>query len=276
MEFIKEFLDEGRSRIKSNVFASVVFAFVVLNWQPLYFVAFEKVDSVSKFEYFDQNTYWLTLYLLPLLVGGVLALGMPFINNLAHKVVSGTISAMRTRDDEHAHQRLKKKNEWEEERLRERTLYADKLISEAQIDQEIDDKIQDPKKREEIRTLIEGANNLSGTSDFEVDSSSQSLQLDVNGLSGQGMSHGAEVWLKRIVGSPYGAITEAVDEDRNTSYFLLGEDAFYDHGKSQDFGVLDASITELLGFGLLQKHGNTFSVTKKGRDVVDELESIPF
>jgi hypothetical protein len=84
----------------------------------------------------------------------VLAIGLPFINNLAHKAVSGTISATRTRDDEHAHQRLKKKNEWEEERLRERALYAENLISEAQIDQEIDDKIQDPKKRKEIKSKL--------------------------------------------------------------------------------------------------------------------------
>ncbi|MBU2934815.1 MULTISPECIES: hypothetical protein [Pacificibacter] len=158
MEFIKEFLDEGRSRIKSNVFVSVVFAFVVLNWQSLYFVAFENTDALSKFKFFEDNANWQSLYLYPLVVGSLLAVGLPFVNNMAHWAVSWAINETRSRDDEYTHKRLKKKNEWEEVRLHERALYAEGLISEAQIEQKIDQTIDDPNVREQIKLKLDKEN----------------------------------------------------------------------------------------------------------------------
>lgn len=276
MEFIKEFLDEGRARIKSNVFASVVFAFVVLNWQPLFFVAFEKADSVSKFEYFDENTTSWELYLLPLIIGFALALGLPFINNFAHKVVSGAISATRMRDDEHAHQRLKKKNEWEEERVRGRKLYAEKLISEAQIDQEIDDKIQDPEKRDEIRAKIEDSNLSAELDGFKVGTIAELQKPTLRELRNQNLSKGAEVWLSRINKSPYSCINEVFDAEYENKYFFLGDETYYDDGKSQDFGILTSALIELLEFGLLKREEDTYSVTRLGESIAVEIDEIPF
>lgn len=276
MEFLKEFLDEGRSRIKSNVFASVFFAFVAVNWQPLYLVAFENIDALSKFKFFEDNTTWQSLYVYPLIIGALLAVGLPFINNMAHWAVSRAINETRIRDDEYAHQRLKKKNQWEEERLRARELYAEKLISQAQIDQNIDAKVQNPEKREEIRAKIEETNIATEINGFKPEKFGEHSDQVLSDLRARNLSKGAEVWLKRIKQSPYGCINQNFDHDIGEHYYLLGKETFYEHGKSQDFDILESVLSELTEFGLLKSEGKIFSVTRLGETVVDEMEEIPF
>ncbi|WP_417266879.1 hypothetical protein [Celeribacter baekdonensis] len=153
MEFLKELFDEGRARVKSNVFASVVFAFVVVNWKSIYFVVFADATAIEKFEFFDGNTCVLSLYVWPPLIGAVLAIGMPFINNIAHWLVSKPIGSVRSRDDKQAHARLQKKNEWAAVRNAEQKIFEDKLVAQAETDDRIS-KIEDKAIREEVKEKV--------------------------------------------------------------------------------------------------------------------------
>lgn len=149
MEFIKDIYEAWGARIKSNVFGSVAIAFILVNWKVLYFLSFADVPVEMKFNYFDANTNWISIYLLPILIGVILALGLPFINDLAHGVVSKPISRVRSRDDEYAHERLKKKNEWEAERNRSLEL----LVEKAEIEERAEN-IKDEDRREEIQEKL--------------------------------------------------------------------------------------------------------------------------
>lgn len=149
MNFIKEFLDEGRSRIKSRFFASFAFAFIAINWRELFYLAFAEVSAEDKIEYFDMHTDFGGYVLGPLILGAVIAAVLPFVNNFFHGIVSGQVSAVRSRDDEYAHQRLKKKNEWEAERNRSLEL----LVEKAEIEERADS-IKDDVRREEVQESL--------------------------------------------------------------------------------------------------------------------------
>ncbi|MCW9042714.1 MAG: type IV secretion system protein [Pseudopelagicola sp.] len=155
MEYLKELYEAWGARVKSNVLGSTIVAFIFVNWKALFFIAFADVRVVTKFNYFDANTSLVTLALLPVLIGFTLSLGLPFINDWAHRVVSEPVSRVRSRDDEFSHRRLKKKNAWAEERNREQEIYANKLLKQAQIEQEIDSTIHDQEKRENLKRSLD-------------------------------------------------------------------------------------------------------------------------
>ncbi|WP_243612525.1 type IV secretion system protein [Shimia aestuarii] len=169
MEYLKELYEAWGARVKSNVLGSIAIAFIFVNWKALFFVAFADVRVVTKFNYFDENTSLLTLAFLPMLIGFALSLGLPFINDWAHRVVSEPVSRTRTRDDEFSHRRLKKKNAWAEERNREKEIYAEKLLREAQINQEIEETIEDPKTRDELKKAIDEFREIKEAKDYSSD-----------------------------------------------------------------------------------------------------------
>ncbi|ALI55025.1 hypothetical protein [Celeribacter marinus] len=72
MEFFKEFLDEGRSRIKSGFFGSFLFAFIAINWRELFFLAFADVSAAEKIAYFDNHTDFGGYFLGPVILGAVM------------------------------------------------------------------------------------------------------------------------------------------------------------------------------------------------------------
>ncbi|WP_417278118.1 hypothetical protein [Celeribacter sp.] len=150
MDFIKEFLDEGRSRIKSRFFASFAFAFFAINWREIFYLAFSETSAEDRIRYFDTHTDFGGYVLGPLILGAVIAAGLPFVNNFFHEIVSGQVSAVRSRDDERAHERLKRRNEWEAERTRALALMVDnaELADRAE-------RIQDEDVREELKSKLE-------------------------------------------------------------------------------------------------------------------------
>lgn len=154
MDFVKDIYEAWGARIKSNVFGSIAIAFILVNWKVLYFLVFADVRVETKFSYFDVNTDWVSLYFLPFLIGLLLAVGLPFINDLAHRIISDPISRVRARDDEYAHERLKKKNIFMLERNQAIKIQENFLIERAQRDQEIE-KIDDEEAREHLKEQIE-------------------------------------------------------------------------------------------------------------------------
>lgn len=143
MEYLKEVYEAWGARIKSNIFGSIIVAFCLVNWRALFFPVFEDAKAVEKFAFFDAQTTVLTLYVWPMFLGLFVALVLPYANNCAHWYVSKPVSAMRSRDDERAHERLLKKNAWLLERNREQELLEQGIIEAAKRDEEVSE-IADP------------------------------------------------------------------------------------------------------------------------------------
>lgn len=153
MEFFKEIYDAWGARVKSRVFGSIIVAFTLINWKVLFFLAFEDAKATEKFSYFDAHTSAFTLYVWPIFLGGFIGLVLPYVNNWTHWYVSKPVSAMRSRDDEYAHERLKKKNAWLAERNRAQELLERQIIDEAKRDEEVAE-IADPVRRAEVEEEI--------------------------------------------------------------------------------------------------------------------------
>lgn len=98
MDIIKDIYEAWGARIKSNVFGSIILAFIAVNWKVLYFIVFADVRVETKFNYFDVNTGLFSLIVFPVAIGLVLALFLPFANQFAHRLVTIPIDKMKTRD----------------------------------------------------------------------------------------------------------------------------------------------------------------------------------
>lgn len=80
MDGLKEILAAFEARVRSKIIGSVVLAFAITNWKVLFFLIFERVSAAVKFQYFDDNTNFITLFFVPVLLGSVLALTLPWVN----------------------------------------------------------------------------------------------------------------------------------------------------------------------------------------------------
>ncbi|MBI1492681.1 hypothetical protein [Halocynthiibacter styelae] len=78
-DFLKEIFQAAQQRIRSPFIGSVIFAFIAVNWQALYFLFFADVSVLARITYFNVKTSYGSLYGWPLLIGGIMALVLPFI-----------------------------------------------------------------------------------------------------------------------------------------------------------------------------------------------------
>lgn len=75
MDFLKDAFEAFDQRIRSPIVGSIGIAFVVMNWKPIWFLFFSEVTVEEKFHFFEANR----LYALPILIGLVFGLAMPWI-----------------------------------------------------------------------------------------------------------------------------------------------------------------------------------------------------
>ncbi len=82
MDALKETLDAWLARVKSPVLGYIVLAFVLVNWKPLWFLAFADQSVIDKFEFFDARTDSWSLYVWPVSIGLVAATAAPWVELL--------------------------------------------------------------------------------------------------------------------------------------------------------------------------------------------------
>lgn len=81
-DFLKDVFDAAQSRIRSPFIGSIVIVFLVINWQPLFYVLFADKPVRARFLYFDANTDPISLCWLPIGLGIAISLTAPWLKYL--------------------------------------------------------------------------------------------------------------------------------------------------------------------------------------------------
>lgn len=102
IDFFKDSATAWLERIRSPIIGSIVVVFVLINWKPLWFLAFSNVPVGEKFEFFDQNTTAFTLYVLPSIIGLGYAIGTPWLKLLGAWVAARPTRRLRSLQDREA------------------------------------------------------------------------------------------------------------------------------------------------------------------------------
>jgi hypothetical protein len=154
MDFIKDIYEAWGARIKSNVFGSIAIVFVFVNWKVLFFLLFADVRVATKFNYFDVNTDWITLFAVPVGFGCLLAIAFPYINYVALRLVSWPVKKAKMLQDETMHERLLAKLKFEIERAEKRNQLSAQVVEQAEIESRAKD-IEDDDIREKTLARID-------------------------------------------------------------------------------------------------------------------------
>lgn len=158
MDWIKEIVDASNSKIKSPILGSIILAFVGSNWKALFYLAFANADVSNKFEYFDENTWWYTLFAIPIIVGLLLSFFNPRIQLIALKLTQKPVQEAKILQLTLANDRLAKKQELEETRRSAIAAVEEDLIAAAKRDQEIK-LIADDEVRKKLEASVEETRN---------------------------------------------------------------------------------------------------------------------
>lgn len=151
---LKEIISAFSQRIKSPFIGFIALAFLIVNWKPVFYLVFSGKPALIKFEYFDQNTHWMNLYILPLVLGVLSALASPYITLIGAIWAERPINERRIRSAMAANRISVLKNQ----SLEETNRAVASIIESGKQDAEVS-KISDKKIRETIQGQIVGARN---------------------------------------------------------------------------------------------------------------------
>lgn len=155
-----EIFDTFQSRVRSPIFGSIAVAFVIFNWQPLFYLVFENAGATDKFNFFEANTTVKSKYVWPIIAGLIFATSAPWIAFASSWIASKPTLLLR------AHQ-LRQRNETKTLELslkiqREKQFAegAAELTKKALERSEKTEEIEDPQTKEDLQKQIEGLREL--------------------------------------------------------------------------------------------------------------------
>lgn len=163
METFKELITAYTQRVRSPIFGSIILAFILINWQPIFYVIFADNSVRARFEYWDQNMVWWR-YSLPVLVGILFGLFSPKISLWTSKIIAKDINARRSLEVEQA----SKITELKETLLNERNARIEQEITRAEQEQRVKN-IQDADVRKELEKKIENIEDEVSSSESDQD-----------------------------------------------------------------------------------------------------------
>ncbi|MEM1142057.1 MAG: hypothetical protein AAGI88_05680 [Pseudomonadota bacterium] len=75
-----DLVDAISTRIRNPLLGAFALSFLALNWQPIFFVLFDRSPVLDRFAYFDSETDVWTLLWQPLAISALLIVASPFIS----------------------------------------------------------------------------------------------------------------------------------------------------------------------------------------------------
>lgn len=146
MDAIKDISTAFLQRIKSPIFGSIILAFVVINWKPIFYVIFSNKNVEGRFIYWDKywaaDTYCMHAIFGPLIVGIVYSLLSPWVSFYFAKWIKSAVGKHREMQVQEANKIRKIENE-----------SAEVLITAAEQKERVD-KLQNDKERKDLQKQI--------------------------------------------------------------------------------------------------------------------------
>lgn len=172
MDGLKEILAAFEARVRSKVIGSILLAFVATNWKALFYVVFERVSSEEKFLFFDENTSFVSLLVIPVFLGAVLALVLPWINFFGMKWTFLADRKQRQFKNNSQHLDVLDKMEYDT-KVQEFKARKQRAIVESAKAGEDAKSIEDPLVRKQVEEDLDDLGGTMTPFDFEVFSSKQ-------------------------------------------------------------------------------------------------------
>lgn len=237
MELLKEIIETTSQRIRSPFWGFIALSFVGTNWTPLFYLFLGDTPTLERIAYFEAETSLATLFVLPIVVGTVLALLSPYVSNFGSWWSEKQISNKKLRDVQLAHKIASSKNLLFAQRENERTLKERSLLNRAKIDQEVEG--LDGEIREDVEKKIEALREdtynqmepVKGMKPIDFDGPTSQLgdMIDVVNknwgkmILGRLSSNGEEGNVFGLINSKYHGFSEAINAVQNTHLFDIHE-----------------------------------------------------
>lgn len=154
MDGLKEIFETLGSRIKSQITGSISLTFFACNWKPLFYIAFSKKPLETRFSFFDQQTSIFSLLILPVALGLMLAIILPWLTYCGARLSETPYRKKKILQVKSANQVLILKQEFEHKRKRLLATKEEILIDQAKRNQEVSS-IEDKDERNRLQSQIE-------------------------------------------------------------------------------------------------------------------------
>lgn len=260
MNFISEFLEAWSQRVRSPILGSVLISFLIVNWQPIWYLIFADRPVRNKFIYFDTNTNIFTIFVYPVIIGLSLAIFVPWIRLFGAHLVRGPLKKLRKLED----------GEAQEQKLHKLELSAREIEVQARLDEAKEmAKIAAARRLDEARQV--GGKDLEEeliSSRDETDES-DTLQLPAPPQAlpkPNEPSNGALELLKLIATQPEGTFFLGAQGSEYSFGIGLGAT---DNISRREYLVISANVNELRDLGLLEERSDAVSLA--GYDFLERL-----
>jgi hypothetical protein len=264
---MKELIDAIGTRIKSPYFGYSVFAFIALNWRPLFSLLLSETSPGERIVVFDNQTTTLSLLILPLTFGFIVALCSPWIRVAFEYFSRKPFEISDTMKLEAQHKNTLKQAELEQSQSDLFAIKEQELIERAKRDEkvaEISDEETKAKLSQEIDQLREERNNLSHQLNSK-DGKSDSLSALTN------LTNEATKLLLEAAKTKNGAIM--VSSTLSGRSINIGNNA-YGKESARDFSRYEEGLEQLIELQYVKERGHKgeiFELTNQGWKVGNTL-----
>lgn len=77
---MKDVVEVFHSRISNPFYGYFIFSFISVNWQALFYLLISADDVTTRIKYFSNNSDWISLLLIPVIIGVTFTILFPWIN----------------------------------------------------------------------------------------------------------------------------------------------------------------------------------------------------
>ena len=151
---MKEILEAIRSRISTPLFGYLIFSFLVINWKPLFYLLSGEVTALQRIEYFESNTTYMSILILPVGFAVFGTIIYPWINYLFISMCKKPTYLINCVQAQSEHALLIEKQNLEQTRASLLASREIELIERAERDKKLEN-IDDSDTKEKIKSEIE-------------------------------------------------------------------------------------------------------------------------
>lgn len=181
MDKLGDLLEALENRLRSRVVGSILIAFLFLNWKSIYFVIFGDVPAVEKFSFVDAHSSSLRTIILPLALGVIASIVLPWVNYLSIKLAAFPEILQRKVRNDSLHQDLIDKLEYETKLEEVKARRRSAVIESAQAGQAAKS-IADPEVRDRVEAEFKGIEDITEIPDAIIDEDNVDEDL-IDGLT---------------------------------------------------------------------------------------------